>query len=46
MAIEFNHTIVGARDKRAAAGQLAELPGRPEPTGYGPLTPSSSSTTA
>ena len=37
MAIEFNHTIVGARDKAVAAGLLAELLGRPEPTTYGPF---------
>ena len=37
MPIEFNHTIVGARDKRAAASQLAELLGRPKPTSYGPF---------
>lgn len=37
MAIELNHTIVGARDKRAAAHQLAELLGRPQPTSYGPF---------
>lgn len=37
MSVEFNHTLVGVRDKRAAAGQLAELLGRPEPTTYGPF---------
>lgn len=37
MAIEFNHTIVGSRDKRAASIQLAELLGRPEPSTYGPF---------
>lgn len=37
MSVEFNHTLVGARDKRAAADQLAELLGRPEPTTYGPF---------
>jgi len=37
VAIEFNHTIVGSRDKRAASSQLAELLGRPEPSTYGPF---------
>lgn len=37
MAIEFNHTIVGARDKRAAAGHLADILGRPEPSTFGPF---------
>lgn len=37
VAIEFNHTIVGSRDKRVAARQLAELLGRAEPTTYGPF---------
>jgi len=37
MAVEFNHTIVGSRDKRAAAGSMADLLGLPEPTPYGPF---------
>lgn len=37
MAIELNHTVVGSRDKRAAAGFLAELLGLAEPTPYGPF---------
>lgn len=37
MPVEFNHTIMGARDKRAAAEQLADLLGRPAPTTFGPF---------
>lgn len=37
MPVEFNHTIIGARDKRAAAQQLADLLGRPAPTTFGPF---------
>lgn len=37
MPIEFNHTIMGARDKRLAAEELAALLGRPAPTTFGPF---------
>lgn len=37
MAVEFNHTIVGSRDKRAAATFLAGMLGLPEPTPFGPF---------
>jgi len=37
MAVEFNHTIVGSRDKRAAATFLAGMMGLPEPTPFGPF---------
>ena len=37
MAVEFNHTIVGSRDKRASAEYLADLLGLPEPTPLGPF---------
>lgn len=37
MAVEFNHTIVGSRDKRVAATFMADLLGLPEPTAYGPF---------
>jgi extradiol dioxygenase family protein len=35
MPIEFNHTIVAARDKRESAEFLAELFGLPSPTPFG-----------
>lgn len=37
MAIEFNHTIVWARDSRASATFLAELLGLPPPRKWGPF---------
>lgn len=37
MAVELNHTIVAARDSRAAATFLAELLGLPVPTPFGPF---------
>ena len=37
MAVEFNHTVAGTRDKRASATWLAEILGLPEPTAYGPF---------
>lgn len=37
MAVEFNHTIVRARDKRAAASFLTDVLGLPEATPYGPF---------
>lgn len=37
MAVEFNHTIVYARDSRAAAAFLAEMLGLPAPTVWGPF---------
>ena len=37
MAVQLNHTIVGARDGQAAAGWFAELFGRPEPERFGPF---------
>ena len=38
MAVQLNHTIVAARDKRASASLLADLLGLPEPTTYGPFS--------
>jgi catechol 2,3-dioxygenase-like lactoylglutathione lyase family enzyme len=38
MAVQLNHTIVSARDKRASAEFLAEVLGRPAPTTFGPFT--------
>src|ERR1700761_7911956 len=35
MPIEFNHTIVAARDKRESAEFLAELFGLPSPASFG-----------
>jgi catechol 2,3-dioxygenase-like lactoylglutathione lyase family enzyme len=35
MAVQFNHTLVAARDKHASAAYLAEMLGLPEPTTYG-----------
>lgn len=37
MAVELNHTIVAARDKRASAEFLAEVLGLPAPTPFGPF---------
>jgi catechol 2,3-dioxygenase-like lactoylglutathione lyase family enzyme len=37
MAVQLNHTIVAARDKRASAAFLADLLGLAAPTTYGPF---------
>ena len=37
MAVQLNHTIVAARDKRASAAFLADVLGLEEPTTYGPF---------
>jgi catechol 2,3-dioxygenase-like lactoylglutathione lyase family enzyme len=37
MAVQLNHTIVSARDKRESATFLAEILGLDEPTPYGPF---------
>lgn len=37
MTVELNHTIVAARDKRAAATFLADLLGLPAPAPFGPF---------
>jgi catechol 2,3-dioxygenase-like lactoylglutathione lyase family enzyme len=37
MTVEFNHTIVAARDKWAAARSLTEILGLPEPVAAGPF---------
>jgi catechol 2,3-dioxygenase-like lactoylglutathione lyase family enzyme len=37
MAVELNHTIVAASDKRVSAAFLAEVFGLPEPQPYGPF---------
>ncbi|MCA1836527.1 MAG: VOC family protein [Actinobacteria bacterium] len=37
MAVELNHTIVAARDKRTAATFLTDLLGLPAPTPFGPF---------
>ncbi|HEY0815707.1 MAG TPA: VOC family protein [Pseudonocardia sp.] len=37
MAIELNHTIVAARDRRAAARFVADVLGRPAPVPFGPF---------
>jgi catechol 2,3-dioxygenase-like lactoylglutathione lyase family enzyme len=37
MAVQFNHTIVYARDQRASAAFLAEMLGLAEPTRWGPF---------
>jgi catechol 2,3-dioxygenase-like lactoylglutathione lyase family enzyme len=37
MAVQLNHTIVAARDKRAAADFLVELLGLAPPTPFGPF---------
>ncbi|MFC4007812.1 VOC family protein [Nonomuraea purpurea] len=37
MAIEFNHTVVAARDKERSAAFLAEVLGLPQPSAFGPF---------
>jgi catechol 2,3-dioxygenase-like lactoylglutathione lyase family enzyme len=37
MAIEFNHTIIWARDSKAAATFLADILGLPDPREWGPF---------
>ena len=37
MAVQLNHTIVAARDKRASAAFLADVLGLETPTTYGPF---------
>lgn len=37
MPVEFNHTIIGSRDKKASAAFLADVLGLPEPTPFGPF---------
>lgn len=37
MAVELNHTVVAAKDKRVSAEFLAELLGLPAPTPFGPF---------
>lgn len=37
MAINFNHTIIWARDSRASATFLAEMLGTPSPRSWGPF---------
>ena len=37
MAVEFNHTIVLARDSKASANFLAQILGLPEPKRWGPF---------
>lgn len=37
MAIEFNHTILSARDSKASADFLAEMLGLPAPRRWGPF---------
>ena len=37
MAIDFNHTIVSARDSKASAESLAEMLGLPAPRKWGPF---------
>ncbi len=37
MAIEFNHTIIAARDHKLSANFLAEILGLPSPLLLGPL---------
>jgi catechol 2,3-dioxygenase-like lactoylglutathione lyase family enzyme len=37
MAVDFNHTIVAARDSAASAGFLAEMLGLPAPRKWGPF---------
>lgn len=37
MAVEFNHTVAGASDKRRSAAWLTHLLGLPEATPYGPF---------
>ena len=37
MSVEFNHTIIPARDRFAAAGELADVLGLGEPRSFGPF---------
>jgi len=37
MTVKLNHTIVHARDKRAAAAFLSEILGLPQPVAFGPF---------
>lgn len=37
MRVELNHTIVPARDRFAAAGEIAAILGLAEPSSYGPF---------
>jgi hypothetical protein len=37
MTIEFNHTLIAARDKIASAHFLADILGLPSPTPFGPF---------
>ena len=37
MAVEFNHTIIWARDSKASARFLAEILGLPAPVTFGPF---------
>jgi catechol 2,3-dioxygenase-like lactoylglutathione lyase family enzyme len=37
MAVQFNHTLVNAQDKRESAAFLVSLLGLPEPKKYGPF---------
>lgn len=37
MSVEFNHTLVHARDRDAAAREVAEILGLAEPGSYGPF---------
>lgn len=37
MAVQLNHTIVAARDKKASAHFLSEVLGLPAPTPFGPF---------
>ena len=37
MSVEFNHTIVHARDRMSAAGEVAEILGLDAPSTYGPF---------
>lgn len=37
MAVQFNHTILGAKDRDASAAFLAEMLGLPAPTKWGPF---------
>jgi hypothetical protein len=35
MGVELNHIIVWSSDRARSAGFLAEMPGRPAPSGFG-----------
>jgi catechol 2,3-dioxygenase-like lactoylglutathione lyase family enzyme len=37
MSVEFNHTIVWSKDRKASAAFLVEMLGLPEPTNFGPF---------